>query len=85
MSLFSMAADYDYDMDGEDDIIGILMEYSDAELARYAEKADDEKIVSIREQALRGRVLSEKQRYCLAFWIESNYDGGALGPKENCE
>ena len=53
----------------DDDTITDLMQLSDAELAKQCAAARGEKIKSIRQQALEGRKLSEKQRYCLAFWI----------------
>lgn len=61
------------DMDDFDqDSIPDLMEMSDAELVNLSAASRTPKIMSIRHQSLI-KNLSEKQRYCLAFWIDENH------------
>lgn len=56
-----------------DNDISDLMELSDAELVRVSAASRDKKIMSIRQQSLNGKLLSEKQRCCLAFWIDEHH------------
>ena len=68
-----MAEYYDELCDWPDeygDTVEDLMGETDAELVARTAKARSPKIKSIRQQSIDGKALSEKQRLCLAFWIE---------------
>lgn len=59
----------DQDMDCDDPDLIALFELPVADLVKATSRARDEKIKGIRRYYAEHGKLSEKQRWCLAFWL----------------
>lgn len=67
-----MADMYDYGDDEREDDIEDLQSLSDRELVELTHDAREDKIQSIREYYFVRENLSNKQRWCLIFWLIEN-------------